>query len=81
MTIFDLLWGKFLKIFLNCFESQVSGCYDSGAELYRWAEMTDRDWELNPKAYADVFMEGALCILRVVCLIVILFNFNGIFLP
>ena len=57
--------SEIFLVFLNSLESQVSGYYDSGAELYRWAEMTDKDGEHHhnepdTKAYSEVVMESAL---------------------
>lgn len=60
----------FLAIIFISSQSQVFGCYDSGAQLYRWAEMTGRDWEHHhkepdPEVYSEALMKSTLWMLRV----------------
>ena len=51
-------------IFILC-PLQVTGCYDTEAQLYRWAETTDSIWEhhhkeMDPRAYAEALVESVL---------------------
>lgn len=82
----DMAWGNDFLNHFEFFESQVSGCYDTAVQLYRWAEMTYEDWEhchkkTYPKASPDALMESALWMSGVVCVFAILLDLNAIAIP
>ena len=68
------------------FELQVSGPYDAGAQLYRWAEMAGRDLdqhqgESDLEAYCEALMESMLRVSAIVCPLTFEGELCAIFLP
>ena len=57
--------SEIVKTVFNLSYSQVIGCYDSGAHLYRWAEVTDdalehKQRDSDPQRYAAALVENML---------------------
>lgn len=80
LDCFNCLFGDcFLQQDANFNDSliQVSGGYDPEAQLYRWAELTDRisqhcHEESDLKDYTEALMESALQLAKVMLKIVVL---------